>query len=534
MFKKKIRRPLRIFIKGHKPYIIYKDKKYNIKSTEIKDMLKFINKLHKKTFKKVQTDKKQKKDIKTYINEKIKLTGGPSSTIQPQIQTQNLEKDTFLINKLNEKIEKDKIKINKLDDSIKAIEDKKNNIKAIENDKIDELIVYDKKNKIYNLKTKKIIISGDSIEDVKNKLDEGFNNLVNEQDVLNNEKDKLQSLYDDLQEEKQKLNVESSARKIQTYFKNKVYKNKIKKLEEDKKDIEEQKQNFESLTTLQKKSLLNKENKLIEKEKKLKDLGIDLERKKRYIEYDKVYTNKQLDELSKKLSIPNLDSKVKLSQYYNNFYNISEENKQSKENKLSKENYINLILDVEDKNINNPQIEEIQNEPEQNEEQGDGYYNFGLWNYQIDKIMKPFKLFIKTITLKELDEMIKYIYDNNILIGSFILNVGNHWTAIYFDFKKEYVLEYYDPFGDPPKFNIIKSFKDLILKLNIEVFVKFKINKIQQQDIKTSNCGWFSMYFLIMRFNNYSFKYITKFKDVKRDEKNIEELKNKYDKFGFI
>jgi hypothetical protein len=45
MYKKYIKRPLRIFIKGKKPYIIYRDKKYNIKSTEIKDVIKFINKL---------------------------------------------------------------------------------------------------------------------------------------------------------------------------------------------------------------------------------------------------------------------------------------------------------------------------------------------------------------------------------------------------------------------------------------------------------------------------------------------------------
>ena len=136
--------------------------------------------------------------------------------------------------------------------------------------------------------------------------------------------------------------------------------------------------------------------------------------------------------------------------------------------------------------------------------------------------------------MNELEDMIKYIFDNKILIGSFILNVGNHWTAIYFDFEKEFVLEYYDPFGDPPNFKIIKLFKDLILKLNIEVFVKFKINKIQQQNIITSNCGWFSMYFLIMRYNNYTFKYITKFKDTNKDEQNIEQLKDKYDKFGFL
>jgi hypothetical protein len=37
-----------------------------------------------------------------------------------------------------------------------------------------------------------------------------------------------------------------------------------------------------------------------------------------------------------------------------------------------------------------------------------------------------------------------------------------------------------------------------------------------------------------MRYNNYTFKYITKFKDINKEEENIEDLKNKYDKFGFI
>ena len=188
---KKVKRPLRIFTKSNKPYIIYKDKKYNIKSTEIKDMLKFINKLNKKTIKKVSTDNKKKKDIKKYVNESIKLLGSPiSSNIQPI----NLEKDTFLINKLNEKIEKDKIKIDKLDDNIKAIEQKKNNLKSIQNEKIDELIVYNKKNNKYIFKTKKLKIEGDSIDDVKKKIDIGFEDLVEQQDIMNKEKDKIKNL----------------------------------------------------------------------------------------------------------------------------------------------------------------------------------------------------------------------------------------------------------------------------------------------------------------------------------------------------
>jgi hypothetical protein len=47
----------------------------------------------------------------------------------------------------------------------------------IKNDKIDELITFDKKKNKYNLTTKNLIIDGDSIEDIKNKLDDGYNKL---------------------------------------------------------------------------------------------------------------------------------------------------------------------------------------------------------------------------------------------------------------------------------------------------------------------------------------------------------------------
>lgn len=486
MYKKKIRRPLRIFLKTHKPYIIYKDKKYNIKSTEIKDMLKFINKLHKKSIKKIQTDLKPKRQIKNYLDQKIRLEGGPVQTVQ----NLNLEKDTFKINELNKKIENKK-------QQIKAIEQKQNkdvniikNIKAIEDLKIDDLINYNKKDDKYILKTNYLEIIGNDVEDIKNKLDQGYDNLQNDFKKLENEK---------------------------------------KKIEEDKKKLQEDKDNYQSLSDLQKKSLSLKNV-------KIKKLDYFKDRSTREKEYNNISVknlNKKLDDYNK---IKNYNS-VEFKETYNKFYNKNK-------NVINKNDLIDYLIDYEDYLISKnpkPVIEEQKEEEEENIEiipdvQGDGKKNnnFGLWNNQIDKIMNPFKLFIKSITMNELDEMIKYIYDNNIKIGSFILNTGNHWVAIYFDFEKEYVLEYYDPFGDYPKQSIIHNFKNLISKYNIEVFVKFKINGVQQQDVKSSNCGWFSMYFLIMRYNNYPFKYITKFKDIKSDEKNIENLKDKYDKFGFI
>ena len=593
MLKKRIRRPLRIFTKADVPYIIYKSKKYNIKSTEIKDIIKFINKLQKKTTKKIETDKNKKKDIKTYINKKIELTGGPTSTSGPTSSsnqsTQNIEKDTFKINELNKKIEKKKQEIKAITQDVKKNDQIINNIKAIEEEKIDELIKYDKTDNKYKLVTNNLIIEGNSINDIKKKIDKELKKITNEKEDLEDNKlllenevfknefikkninKSLNSILNVIKDDdliKQindryniKMNTNTNINDFNNLFSNNEskidlldfiydhlndYENDVDNLlkKYDKPDLKSIDYNSEN-NNINIASILKRD---IEKPKKIKTnvqvseniITSPIKEKKNINEspikekkYDKNsyvfnFRNKPLNDvfyvIQKDSIYDNINNlfkkdniKIDSNTSYDDFIKLFPENS------LDRSILLNYMYDY----ISNWIIES---------EQGNGksIYNFGLWNYQIDKIMEPFKLYIKTITLDELDDMIKYIYDNKILIGSFILNTGNHWTAIYYDFEKEFVLEYYDPFGEPPKSIIIKLFKDLILKFNIEVFVKFKINRVQQQNIKTSNCGWFSMYFLIMRFNNYTFKYITKFKSIKQEELNIEQLKDKYDKFGFL
>lgn len=539
MLKKKIRRPLRIFTKADIPYIIYKSKKYYIKSTEIKDILKFINKLQKKTTKSIQTDKKPKKDIKTYLNEKIKLIGGPTSSyIQPLQNIQNIEKETFLKNELNDTINKSKLEQSILDNKINELNKTNSNLEKSIIEKENNISILKSKKKKYKNDKSNISKKSNDLSMIKqNDFEDELNNEINLLDELKKEQKDIIYAIDELKDEKEELNKDIidlqkklKNLKFESELKSTVYEKNLNKIENEKQKIAEEKQNFESLTKLQQQSLLNKENKLKKKEQELLKKQKEIDRKQRYIDYDKNYTNDQLNLVSRNLFNMDRDSTAKFTTLYHNFYNIQDEPKYQKTQKVKKEDYINFILDKED------QLNQQQQPEQQIQEQGNGKSNnnFGLWNYQIDKIMTPFKLYIKTITMNELEDMIKYIFDNKILIGSFILNIGNHWTAIYFDFEKEFVLEYYDPFGEPPNNNIIKLFKDLILKFNIEVFVKFKINKIQQQDINSSNCSWFSMYFLIMRYNNYTFKYITKFKDTNKEEQNIELLKDKYDKFGFL
>jgi hypothetical protein len=79
--------------------------------------------------------------------------------------------------------------------------------------------VYDKKNNIYNLKTKNLIIKGDNIEDVKNKLDEGYNNLIKEQENVNKEKNKIQENFNNLIEQEKKLKSDIYANRFYSNIK---------------------------------------------------------------------------------------------------------------------------------------------------------------------------------------------------------------------------------------------------------------------------------------------------------------------------
>jgi hypothetical protein len=185
MLKTKVKRPYRIYTDEDYPYIKYKSKKFLIKGTNVEDIIKIIKKLYKKKNKKIQIYKKPKRDIKKYLNESIKLTG---STYNPIINPiLNIEKETFKTNELNNKIIKLEDKIKVLKDDEKKLENIGSIYKSIEQKDIKELIKYNKKNKKYYLKTKILDIDGDTIEEVKDKLDKGYDNYMLKYNQLEND-----------------------------------------------------------------------------------------------------------------------------------------------------------------------------------------------------------------------------------------------------------------------------------------------------------------------------------------------------------
>lgn len=66
---------------------------------------------------------------------------------------------------------------------------------------------------------------------------------------------------------------------------------------------------------------------------------------------------------------------------------------------------------------------------------------------------------------------------------------GSHWVALYIDADDDQSVEYYDSFaGDPPE-SLMRDLKDLISKINPDVYLKFKINRIKQQSEDSDSCG---------------------------------------------
>ena len=73
---------------------------------------------------------------------------------------------------------------------------------------------------------------------------------------------------------------------------------------------------------------------------------------------------------------------------------------------------------------------------------------------------------------------------------------GTHWVAIYFT---EHGVEYFDPLGFPPTKSDIIEF----LITHTEEDILF--NSYPVQDLNSSSCGLFCVYFLERRFSGWSY-----------------------------
>lgn len=92
---------------------------------------------------------------------------------------------------------------------------------------------------------------------------------------------------------------------------------------------------------------------------------------------------------------------------------------------------------------------------------------------------------------------------------------GSHWVALFVNLRKNHVY-YFDSFGDKPKKEVVALIKRLALwcylrnnaSNNSEIFDTMTYNKIRHQ-YKNSECGVYSINFILRMVNEESFENIT-------------------------
>lgn len=164
----------------------------------------------------------------------------------------------------------------------------------------------------------------------------------------------------------------------------------------------------------------------------------------------------------------------------------------------------------------------------------------GLYSDQIVSCMQEYIKdgFIGVVAADELDELIKpsLQYDK----FGFVMNKdssdkpGSHWVAVYVDTVDDCSVEYYDSFAEDPDPLFLTQVKKLIDAHKLDIYLKFKINRIKEQAENSPLCGFHAMRFLIDRFKGKDFKDCSGYSNVRQSEKQAGSMMKKYDRFGYI
>jgi hypothetical protein len=167
----------------------------------------------------------------------------------------------------------------------------------------------------------------------------------------------------------------------------------------------------------------------------------------------------------------------------------------------------------------------------------------GMDTDQINKIMRKYPEYlgcigsdqIHSIILPQVKPHSRICWVQNIEPSTM---AGDHWISVLIDARPNgsQSVEYYNPLGDKgddkaPKV-FIKHIKSVITALQTENYLKFKQNLIPDQSATSSNCGEFSIHFLIDRLRGKPFSEASGWD--KLGEKRIEEWKKRSKAFRYV
>lgn len=194
-----------------------------------------------------------------------------------------------------------------------------------------------------------------------------------------------------------------------------------------------------------------------------------------------------------------------------------------------------LKYNVEKLAENDEQIAEVKEEGKGKKNDHKG----GLYDYEINEIMKSFPYYYGAISEDEIDTIIKKIGKDQPEIFSFIYLLvsenkypNGHWVAIYCDTKYNKECDYFNSFGEDAPNELKEKIKNMIEnKYKLPYVLKWKYNTHVLQPDESNLCGMYSCWILYQLYFGVPFKEATEHQNKYKLDK---QLKQAEITFGFI
>jgi len=140
----------------------------------------------------------------------------------------------------------------------------------------------------------------------------------------------------------------------------------------------------------------------------------------------------------------------------------------------------------------------------------------GVTNWQIDKIFADEPRYVGTVSrdqIGRLGPLIRHAIDQYGECG-FIMNLDKvaeqkyeHWVAFFIDADHSKAVYYYDPFGEPLKFNEpLQDLHKIVSSLRLPYYLGYYSNTTKDQNYNSNRCGIFSIMFQQHMLSGWTFQ----------------------------
>jgi hypothetical protein len=173
-------------------------------------------------------------------------------------------------------------------------------------------------------------------------------------------------------------------------------------------------------------------------------------------------------------------------------------------------------------------ISSVEGTPLRTEGSGADNGDDGLYNDQIEKIMKKrIKNFVPVVASDKVNDLLQYVNKGDKFFSAVINtepseSFGRHWRCIVIDNRDDYPsAEYFDSLAEnaKPDDALLSVMRKICKRMNSEKYFKFKYNMLRRQSFNTSNCSYHVMKFIEDRHNGVPFEDASGWSDYMKRQK---------------